>query len=330
MSATSSTNPKIVVAAEPRVIVVAGPTAAGKSALALAIAEEFGGVLINADSQQRFADLRILTARPSAAEEARVPHKLFGDLEAHESGSAAEWAAKAAAEIHAAAAANKLPILVGGTGLYFRALLEGLSDMPAVPAAVRAAAKALRDEIGPEAFHARLAARDPEIAARLAPGDTQRTLRAWEVVEATGTPLSVWQKSPGTPLLAARALRILMLPPRDDLYAACDARFLAMLEAGALAEVQAMFSRGVDLSRGAGKALGVSDLAAVLSGDRALREAVTLAQTATRQYAKRQMTWFRNQFHAQLTVNEQFSERILQGIFNKIDRFLLTGDPGGD
>lgn len=312
-------NPKIVVvAAEPRVIVIAGPTAAGKSALALAIAEEFSGVIINADSQQRWADLRILTARPSAADEARAPHKLFGDLAADETGSAAEWALKAAAEIKSAATENKLPILVGGTGLYFRALLEGLSDMPAVPAAVRAAAKNLRDELGPEAFHARLAERDPEIALRLAPGDTQRTLRAWEVVEATGTPLSVWQKSPGTPLLAARTFNILVLSPRDDLYAACDARFAAMIEGGGVAEVQALIDRGVDLTKGIGKALGVREIAAALRGDTSLKDAAGLAQTATRQYAKRQMTWFQNQFHAELTINKKLSESLLEEIFIKV------------
>jgi tRNA dimethylallyltransferase len=308
-------------ATDPKVIVIAGPTAAGKSALALSIAEEFSGVIINADSQQRWADLRVLTARPSAAEEARVPHKLFGDLAADEAGSAAEWALKAAAEIKAATADNKLPILVGGTGLYFRALLEGLSDMPAVPATVRAAAKALRDEIGAEAFHGRLAERDPDIAARLAPGDTQRTLRAWEVVEATGTPLSVWQKAPGTPLLAARTFNILVLPPRDELYANCDARFAAMLENGALAEVQALLDRGVDLSKGLGKALGVAHLAAALAGDFSLKEAASLAQTATRQYAKRQMTWFRNQFRAELTVSKKYSESLLREIFIKVREF---------
>ncbi len=313
MSATSWTNPKIVV--------VAGPTAAGKSALALAIAEEFGGVIINADSQQRWADLRVLTARPSVADEARVPHKLFGDLKADETGSAAEWALKAAAEIKSATAQNKLPILVGGTGLYFRALLEGLSDMPAVPAAVRAAAKKLRDEIGPEAFHARLKERDPEIAARIAPADTQRTLRAWEVIEATGTPLSVWQKSPGTPQLVARAFNILVLPPRDDLYGACDARFAAMIENGALAEVQALRDRGVDLTKGIGKALGVPQIAAALAGDSSLKEAAGLAQTATRQYAKRQMTWFRNQFNAHLTINKKHSEILLSEIFIKVREY---------
>ena len=316
MSATLSINPKVVI--------VAGPTAAGKSALGLAIAEELNGVIINADSQQRYADLRILTSRPSREDEARVPHRLFGDLGPAEAGSAAEWAEKAAAEIQNVTADGKLPVLVGGTGLYFRALCEGLADMPAVPTEVRAAAKALRDEIGPDAFHAALAARDPVIAARLNPADSQRTLRAWEVVEATGTALSVWQQTAGTPPLMATYFQILTLPPRAELYAACDARFAAMVEGGGLAEVQALLDRGVAMDTGIGKALGVPDLAAALRGERSLEGAVILAQTATRQYAKRQMTWFRNQFHADLTIYEKFSERLLPEIFSNIRRFLLT------
>lgn len=192
-----------LVATEPRVLIIAGPTASGKSALALVLAEEFGGVIINADSQQRYADLRILTSRPSADDETRIPHRLFGDLNITDSSSAAEWALKAAAEIQTAVAAGKFPILVGGTGLYFRALMEGLTDMTAVPAETRGAARALLDSIGHEAFHGRLAARDPLTAARLNPGDTQRMLRAWEVVEATGRPLSAWHEAPPTPPLTA-------------------------------------------------------------------------------------------------------------------------------
>lgn len=308
----------------PKVIVVAGPTASGKSALGLAIAEEFGGVIINADSQQRYADLRILSARPSAADEARAPHKLFGDLAADEPGSAAEWATKAAAEIRSAVDAGKVPILVGGTGLYFRALMEGLSDMPAVPAEVRAAAAALRNEIGPAEFHARLAARDPVSGARLAVGDTQRTLRAWEVVEATGKPLSAWQAAPGQTPIDAQYFNNLLLPPRDELYAACDARLRAMVDGGALDEVRTLTAKGLDLGKGAGKALGVADLAAALAGQTPLEEAISSAQTATRQYAKRQMTWFRNQFRADLPLMEKYSESLLREIFSNIRRFLLT------
>ncbi len=317
MSVTSSTN-------APKVIVIAGPTAAGKSALALAVAEKFHGVLINADSQQRYADLRILTSRPSVADEARVPHKLFGDLGPADTGSAAEWAIKAAAEIETATAQNKVPILVGGTGLYFRALMEGLSDMPAVPSEVRDSARALLDDIGHAAFHAKLAARDPVLGARLKPGDTQRMLRAWEVVEASGRPLSAWQETPGTPPIAARYFSIVLLPDRAALYADCDSRFQAMVEGGALAEVQALIDRRIDLAKGIGKALGVAELAKTLAGAQDLAGAVTLVQTATRQYAKRQMTWFRNQFRADLTLSKKLSECLMEEIFSNIRLFLLT------
>ncbi len=308
----------------PRVIVVAGPTAAGKSALGIAIAEAFGGVIINADSQQRYADLRILTSRPSEADEARVPHRLFGDLTASENGSAAEWAVKAAAEIETATAAGKLPILVGGTGLYFRALMEGLSDMPSIAPEVRAAATALREDIGAAAFHARLAERDPVSAARLNPADTQRVLRAWEVIEGTGKPLSTWQQTPATPPLKATYFGIVVLPPRDQLYAACDARLEHMIAEGALDEVKKLLDGGLKPDFGAAKALGVPDLAAFLRGERGLEDALTLAQTATRQYAKRQMTWFRNQFNADLTLSKKLSESLMPEIFSNIRRFLLT------
>ncbi len=306
----------------PKVIIVAGPTAAGKSALALSIAEEFGGVLINADSQQRYRDLRILTARPSPEEKARAPHRLFGDLGPDDLGSAAEWAEKAAAEINAAN--GKLPILVGGTGLYFRALTEGLTEIPPISDDVREATRALGAAIGPADMHRRLSARDPVTAARLKPGDTQRVLRAWEVLEATGKPLSAWHETPPEPILKAPTFNILVLPPREHVYAACDARLKAMVANGALDEVKALMGSGIDSRSGAGKALGVADLAAHLRGEQDLDVALNLAQTATRQYAKRQMTWFRNQFRADLTISKKLSERLLPEIFADIRRFLLT------
>jgi tRNA dimethylallyltransferase len=323
LSATSSIE-ETSTAAKPRVVVVAGPTATGKSALALAIAEEFDGVVINADSQQRYADLSILTARPTPHDVARAPHLLFGDLAADESGSAAEWALKAAAEIQNATAARTLPILVGGTGLYFRALMEGLSDIPAVPPEVRTAAQALLDEIGHAAFHTRLAARDPATAARLKTGDTQRLLRAWEVVEATGTPLTAWHAAPLKPPLAAAYFSIRVLPPRAEVYAACDDRFIAMIESGALAEVRALDERGVPADAPVRKALGVPELTAHIAGDKDLASALNAAQTATRQYAKRQTTWFSNQFNADLTINKKLSESLLPEIFSNIRHFLLT------
>jgi len=307
-----------------RAVVVAGPTASGKSALAISIAEDFGGVVINADSQQCYADLRILSARPSAADEARVPHKLFGTLAAHDLGTAANWAEKAAAEVRAAHAAQKLPIIVGGTGLYLRALTEGLSDIPEVPPEVREKTRALLAEIGNADFHARLAQRDPLAAARLNPSDSQRMLRAMEVVDATGTPLSFWQERPPRPPLAADYFSVLLLPPKKELDALIDARFAAMLKDGALEEVRALMALNLPTDAPIMKAVGVPELAAHLRGELGLDEAQVVAQTATRQYAKRQGTWFRNQFKSKLTIEKKFSETLLPEIFPKIRHFLLT------
>ena len=223
-----------------RAVVIAGPTAGGKSALALALAREFGGAIINADSQQRYRDLPILTARPSDAEMAQAPHRLFADLGPDDSGSAADWATRAEAEIRAAG--DALPILVGGTGLYLRALIEGLAYIPPVPDDVRAATRALMDELGNDAFQARLIARDPA-AARLNAGDTQRNLRAYEVLEASGVSLWEWQRRGSGSRFPLRTFNILVLPPRAHVIAACDARFDAMIAAGAVAEVRELPGR---------------------------------------------------------------------------------------
>lgn len=309
----------------PPVLVIAGPTASGKSGLALRVAEELNGVVINADSMQVYSDLRVLTARPSAEDETRVPHKLYGYLDGAEVCTAADWAADAVAEITTAHAAGQLPILVGGTGLYLKALMEGLSELPDIPDEVRAAARRLRLERGIEALYASLQEKDPEGAARLKPKDRQRVLRAWEVVEATGTPLHVWQaKSSPKPAIKADFHRVLFRPDREDLYAACNSRFGAMLEQGALAEVETLMARGLDPGLPVMKALGVPDLAAFLRGEISQEDAVTKAQQRTRNYAKRQTTWFRTQFHASETINAQFSERIFIEIFPKIRQLVLT------
>ena len=302
----------------PSVLVIAGPTASGKSALALALAEQLDGVVINADSQQSYRDLPILTARPSAADEARVPHRLFGELGPQERDSAPGWALRAAAEINAAIAFGKRPIVVGGTGLYLQALMVGMPAMPEIPAETRASARALLDDIGHVAFHARLAARDPVLGAKLKSGDTQRILRAWEVVEATGRPLSAWQADPPVSPIAVTFLTVVLLPPREDLNAASDARFEAMLAAGALEEVRALLETGIAPTAAILRVLGARPLSQHLGGEIDLATAAGLAKTATRQYAKRQTTWFRHHFPAALTISEQFSERKLPIIFPKI------------
>ncbi|MBX7199916.1 MAG: tRNA (adenosine(37)-N6)-dimethylallyltransferase MiaA [Rhodospirillaceae bacterium] len=303
-----------------RAVVIAGPTAGGKSALALALARACGGVIINADSQQRYRDLPILTARPNDAEMAAAPHRLFADLGPDDSSSAADWAARAEAEIRGVG--DALPILVGGTGLYLRALTEGLAYIPPVPDDVRVATRALMDEIGNDAFHARLVARDPN-AARLGAGDTQRNLRAYEVLESSGVSLWEWQRRGNTARFPLRTFNILVLPPRADVIAACDTRFNAMIAAGAVDEVRALLGGGVARDAPVMRILGAAQIADFLAGERTLDDAITLAQAATRQYAKRQSTWFRNQWEADVAVAEIFHDGARAAVVQKVREALL-------
>jgi tRNA dimethylallyltransferase len=277
------------------ITLIAGPTASGKSALALRLAQSTGGEIVNADSMQVYADLRVLTARPSPEEEAAAPHHLFGVADAAEAWSVGRWL-KAATEVLAEIAGRGRPaIIVGGTGLYFRALTSGLAAIPGVPGSERANAQALYDEIGEAAFRARLADVDPMAASRIATADRQRLTRAYEVFAASGRPLSAWQARTN-PALAPGSWRALVLePPREAIYARCDLRLQAMLEAGALEEVALLIYRRLDARLPAMKALGVAPFAAHLRGDIGLDEALAQARQDTRRYAKRQVTWFRNQ-----------------------------------
>jgi tRNA dimethylallyltransferase len=277
----------------PRLALIAGPTASGKSALAIAVAERHDGVVINADSAQVYRDLRVLTARPTAEDEARVPHRLFGHVDGADSYSAARWANEAAREIDAAHAAGKLPVLVGGTGLYLRTLLDGIAPVPEIDPQIREAVRAL-----PVAeAHAALAVLDPPAAARLAPADTTRVARALEVVRSTGKPLAEWQaaRSGGIDDRVSLAALIL-LPDRDWLMARCDARAAAMIADGARAEVAALRDRAdIPSSAPIRRAIGVPEMLAVLASKITEDQALDLTRIATRQYAKRQYTWFRNQ-----------------------------------
>ncbi len=311
----------------PSVVIVTGPTASGKSALAARLAGDLNGSVINADSMQIYEGLSILTARPGPEELARAPHRLYGVLAPSESCSAGRWRGLALAEIETALAQGRLPILCGGTGLYLRALTEGISEIPEIPAETRAAARALHAEIGGAALHARLAARDPKSAARLHENDSQRLIRAWEVLEATGKPLSAWHETQGAaPGFTFR--RIVVQPPRDALYASCDARFEAMLRAGALEEVRALLARELAPSLPAMKALAVPELIRHLRGECDLESAAQAARTATRRYAKRQTTWLRGEAERQkiqsMTIFEKYSESIYMEIFPKIREFVLT------
>jgi tRNA dimethylallyltransferase len=273
-------------------VLIAGPTASGKSALALAIAQQIDGVIVNTDSMQVYRETRILTARPTDEDSARAPHLLYGHVGVAESYSAGRYQAEAAHALRTARESGWVPIFTGGTGLYFGVLTEGIANIPEIPSGVREAAAALREEIGAKAFHEALAARDPEAAARLADGDTQRTLRAYEVFEATGRPLSEWQKEMGDPLLGGLNLaRFVISPPRDVLHERIYARFDAMLARGAMEEVGAL--EGLSLSPTAQKIIGLRELRAVAEGAMTAPEAAEKAKAATRQYAKRQVTWFR-------------------------------------
>jgi len=273
-------------------VLIAGPTASGKSAAALALAERIGGAVINADSMQVYAEAPVLTAQPDAAARTRVPHLLYGHVPARELYSVGRYAEDAKAALAQVQSMNRTPIFVGGTGMYFMALEDGLATIPPIPDAVRAAARALLEEIGVEALHAKLAERDPETAATLRPTDPQRTLRAWEVLQATGRPLLHWQRAPAEPILKdMRLARILLDPPRPGLRAAIAARFKAMVDEGGLAEARAL--EGLDPALPAAKLLGLRPLQALARGEMSEEQALEEAVTATRQFAKRQMTWFR-------------------------------------
>jgi len=276
-----------------RIWLIAGPTASGKSALALRLALETGGEIVNADALQLYADLRILSARPSAEEQAQAPHHLVGTVDAADGWSVGRWLRAAVPILDAIAARGRPAIVVGGTGLYFSGLTQGLAEIPQVPAELRREAQADYDMMGELSFRGRLGAHDPAAAIRIAPGDRQRLVRAWEVFAATDTPLSDWQQS-GQPALAADAWRAVALePPRAALYARCDARLEAMVAAGVLDEVRALQSRNLDPALPALKAVGMREFSAHLSGQTSLEEAVAQAQRETRRYAKRQTTWMR-------------------------------------
>jgi tRNA dimethylallyltransferase len=309
------------------VIVVAGPTASGKSALALDAAVAFSGTVINADSMQVYRELRVLTARPAPADEDLAPHRLFGVLSANERCSAGRWLDLAAAAIDEARASGRLPIVVGGTGLYLRALIEGLAPVPEIADAVRAKARALHERLGAEAFHAELARIDPEMAWRLPAADRQRLIRAYEVVIATGRSLAEWQRQEiRRPPVAGRFATIVLDPPRDVLYAAIDARFERMIEAGAVDEVAALEKLNLDPGLPAAKALGVAPLRRYLRGETGLDEARAAAQQASRNYAKRQCTWLGNQMAGADVYFAQYSESLRPKIFSFIRQFLLTAD----
>jgi len=279
-----------------RAVLIAGATASGKSALALALAEELGGSIINADSMQVYRDLRIITARPTAAEEARVPHLLYGHVDAAENYSVGRWCVDARAALAAVERAGRLPIVVGGTGLYFKALTQGLAAVPPIPADIRSAVRSRLKGEGIAPLYAELSDRDPATAQRLRPGDRARITRALEVVLATGRSLTDWHRDGMEPALAAdAAVKIFLDAERAGLYRRIDARFDAMLASGALDEVRALGRRGLDPALPAMKAHGVPWLLRAIAGEIDLAAGAEEAKRDTRRYTKRQATWFRHQ-----------------------------------
>ena len=279
----------------PLITLIAGPTASGKSKLALERAERTGAVIVNADSQQLYADLRVLSARPSGEDEIRVEHQLYGVADAADAWSVGRWTRAIMPLLEMLGDAGRPALIVGGTGLYFTALTKGLADIPEVPIAAREEAGALYDTEGEAAFRLRLTAFDPPAAAAIAPGDRQRLTRAWAVARATDKSLSDWQAET-RPLLTPRTYeRLVVEPDRAALYANCDARVATMVEQGALDEVRALTARGLDPVLPAMKAVGVREFAAHLAGEMPIDAAMEAVRQATRNYAKRQLTWFRNQ-----------------------------------
>jgi len=276
-------------------VLIAGPTASGKSALAMALAERTGGTIVNADSMQVYGDLRIITARPTPAEEARVPHRLYGHVDAAVNFSVGQYLADARATLDEVRRSGRLAIFVGGTGLYFKALTAGLAAVPPIPPDIRDSVRARLAQHGAPALHAELQTRDPAAAARLSPNDRTRVSRALEVVAATGRPLADWHAEGLPALIGPDAPRAFIAPERAALYARIDARFSAMVAAGTLDEVRQLAARKLDPLLPAMKAHGVPWLIRHLAGEITLDEAAYRARLDTRHYAKRQFTWFRHQ-----------------------------------
>ena len=305
-------------------ILIAGATASGKSEFAMRLAERVDGIVINADSMQVYRELRLITARPSPADEARVPHRLYGTRAAADPLSVGRWIELSVAEIDAAQSAGRVPIVVGGSGLYLTSLSEGLADIPEIPDHVRAATRQHYRTLGPARFHDALRARDEEMAARLGASDPQRLQRAWEVLEATGRSLADWQRDPPYRPLSGPWLGLRLERPRAELYQRCDARLDAMLDAGALDEVRALADLGLPGELPLMRAVGLVELLTHVRGQASSDDATVAAKTATRRYAKRQLTWMRNKMIAWKSINTKDSESFSEIFFPKISQFLLT------
>lgn len=303
-----------------RAVLIAGPTASGKSGVAVALAERLGGVVVNADSMQVYRDLRVLTARPEESDLARARHELYGFVPASSAYSVGRWVEDTRRVLAGAERAGLVPIITGGTGLYFKALLEGLSPVPDIPARVRERWRRIARESGGQQLHELLRTRDPVMAERLRPSDPQRLVRALEVVDATGRSLAEWQQEPGRGLVQpGEVLPIVISPPREALAARIAARAATMLESGALDEVEALANQNLDPALPAMRALGVAPLMAHISGRLELEEAAERLVIETRQYAKRQTTWLKRNMITWKWVETKDSQSLFKQIFAFID-----------
>lgn len=307
------------------VIVIGGPTASGKSAVALALAEQFGGEIVNADSMQIYEDLPIITARPTPAERERAPHHLYGVLGLEERCSAGQWRGRAVDAIRDIHERGRVPVVVGGTGLYLKALMTGLHDMPVVPAEIRDGLNQRLAEEGAPALHAELSSSDPATANGLNPADGQRIVRALEIFVHTGRGLRSWQMGEREEVPSdMRFFSLMLLPPREELYNAANLRFDEMLERGAIEEVASLLDRSPAEDFPLLKAVGVPPIRAYLGDEIDRVRLKELATRDTRRYAKRQMTWFRNQFIPEMMIKTKHSENNVDEIFSEIRKYLLT------
>lgn len=305
-------------------ICLAGPTASGKSGLAVAIAQQCNGAIINADSMQVYAGIPIISAAPDETEQNGVPHYLFGQIDPAQRYSQADWL-KAATDAVASIRANgQIPILVGGTGFYFKAATEGIVPMPDISSDVKVQAQAMLNEAGNQGLHARLAEIDPDLAARLEPGDSQRVLRGMEIWLASHIPLSKWQKGVAKGRLLGRPLSVYLRPPRDMLYRKINSRFEQMVEHGAIDEISALHARKLDETLPAMKAVGVRPILDMLKNIINKEKAIELAQRDSRRYAKRQFTWFDHQYNADMVIDyfpeDEHKERAIHTVLSNFQK----------
>lgn len=310
---------------ENHLILIAGPTCSGKSSLAREIGIKFNGQIINADSMQTYADLNILTSRPSNMDLLSVPHKLYGYLDGSNRGNLASWHKKAVLEILNTSRKKALPIVVGGTGLYLNSLVHGISMVPEIRNEIKQYVKDFEIKNGLVSVYDNLKKIDSVSLEKINPNDRQRILRSYEVFLSTGKPLSFWQSKEKDRLLSHyKIYNILFMPNRVELYKSCDSRFDNMIKCGVIEEVIALNEKKLDISLPIMNAIGVKELTGYLEQNTHLEEAITKAKQSTRNYAKRQITWFKNQFNSSTIVFEQFSESLGPKIFPEIHQFLLT------